>query len=239
MSSFTPGQRVVVISLAMLLALGLLGQAYETGRRAVVPELETFVQPSPVPAEAAPEPFLKVHIAGAVHKPGVYVFSPRDRVMDAIERAGGSLPGARLDDLNLAGKLTDGIRLYIPGPTDGPRDEVIVVTEDIYIHAPPPPRPLNAPPTPTTPRERWIGPITMQSGAPHSDRKELPFEPVNVNTASLEELMKLPGVGEVTARRILAYRATRGKFGSPRELLEVQGIGEKTFTKMEPYVVVK
>ena len=49
---------------------------------------------------------------------------------------------------------------------------------------------------------------------------------VELNTAGLEELTALPGIGEALTRRILDYRAERGPFGSPEELMEVQGIGE-------------
>lgn len=59
---------------------------------------------------------------------------------------------------------------------------------------------------------------------------------VNVNTADLAELMKLPGIGEVKARSILDYREEHGDFLRPEDLLAVKGIGEKTLEKLRPYL---
>jgi competence protein ComEA len=59
---------------------------------------------------------------------------------------------------------------------------------------------------------------------------------LNLNTASKQELMKLPGVGEATAERILLYREENGKFRKIEELKNVKGIGEKKFQKIKPLV---
>jgi competence protein ComEA len=57
---------------------------------------------------------LIVDVAGAVHQPGVYEFAEGDRVIDAIERAGGPMPKADLSLLNLAAPLTDGTQILVP-----------------------------------------------------------------------------------------------------------------------------
>jgi comEA protein len=59
---------------------------------------------------------------------------------------------------------------------------------------------------------------------------------INLNTASKENLMKLPGVGEATAERILLYREENGKFENIEELKNVRGIGEKRFEKIRPLI---
>ena len=66
---------------------------------------------------------------------------------------------------------------------------------------------------------------------------ELP-EPLDLNTATKEELMALPGVGEVLAERILAYRAEHGPFTCVEELGNVSGIGEKKLEALLPEVTV-
>ncbi len=57
-------------------------------------------------------------------------------------------------------------------------------------------------------------------------------EPVSLNSATLEELMTLPGIGEVIGNRILAYREEHGGFQTLEELMEVRGIGEATFSEI-------
>jgi len=56
----------------------------------------------------------------------------------------------------------------------------------------------------------------------------LASDPVDINTATREELMTLDGIGKVKAQAIIDYRATNGPFGSLEELDEVNGIGDKT-----------
>ena len=62
--------------------------------------------------------------------------------------------------------------------------------------------------------------------------------PINLNTATAEELIAVPGIGEVTAGRSLEYRAQIGRFESVDELLEVKGIGEKKLASMREYLSV-
>jgi len=62
---------------------------------------------------------------------------------------------------------------------------------------------------------------------------------VNINSATVEELCTLPGIGPVTAERIVAYRAERGRFASVDELEQVKGIGPKKLAKLRPLVTVK
>jgi competence protein ComEA len=68
--------------------------------------------------------------------------------------------------------------------------------------------------------------------------KALPTSKVNINTASKADLMRLPGVGEVTADKIIAKRRELRRFATPEQLLEVDGIGEKKLQAMRDYVTV-
>jgi len=61
---------------------------------------------------------------------------------------------------------------------------------------------------------------------------------VNVNTAGIQELMKLPRIGEKMAQRIIEFREKNGKFKKIQDLMKVKGIGEKTFKKMEKMVTI-
>lgn len=67
--------------------------------------------------------------------------------------------------------------------------------------------------------------------------EETAVEKVNINTADASELETVPGIGEVLAQRILAYREAHGAFREPEELLNVQGIGEKTLETMKECII--
>lgn len=178
------------------------------------PESATQVLPTNepnTPTEPLPPTALAVHVAGAVKQPGVYHLPPNSRVEDAIRQAGGATANADLDGLNLAETLTDGQKIYVPRKGE----------------APPPTLASHAPHStmPTTPRSSKSNPAVRF--------------PIDLNTATAEQLEAIPGIGPVLAQRIVDYRQANGRFQSVDELLEVQGIGQKRLETMRPYVIVK
>lgn len=76
---------------------------------------------------------------------------------------------------------------------------------------------------------------TLQS-APAAAAPSKPL--INLNTATLEQLEALPGIGRKTAERILEHRTRSGSFKRIEELMNVKGIGEKSFLKLKPLIVV-
>jgi competence protein ComEA len=62
--------------------------------------------------------------------------------------------------------------------------------------------------------------------------------PLNLNVATVADLQKLPGIGPALAARILDYRQKNGGFKKIEELMNVQGIGEQSFLKLKPLVVI-
>ena len=83
-------------------------------------------------------------------------------------------------------------------------------------------------------------PVAAQARIPASPtiKPAAPVTFVNLNTATLVELEALPGVGAKTAARIMDYRQKKGPFKKIEELMNVQGIGEKSFLKLKPRITV-
>lgn len=157
---------------------------------------------------------VRVHVTGAVRKPGVYVLSPADRVVDAVRAAGGAAANADLESINLAQTILD--------------------TEQIFV----PRRGTTAPRRTTAPRLRprrlstTSVPSTGQNTGPGTASPTTVAARVNVNTATAVQLDSLPGVGPTTARAIISYRQSKGPFLKVDDLLNVPGIGQAKLDAM-------
>ena len=180
----------------------------------------------PQPAEAE----VVIHVAGAVKHPGVVHLGPDKRAEDALEKAGGALPQADLDQINLAAKLTDGTQLFVPTKGTAPQPTVAETYEggtaapQTYAKGQAHPGRVHA--GRTSPRaESGLG-----SGP------KMPTAVVSLNTGSSEQLQTIPGIGPSTADKIIAYRTEHGKFQSVDDVLNVTGIGPKRLDKMRQWL---
>lgn len=164
----------------------------------------------PIILEPAPtEAPIAVHVIGAVPRPGLYEFSKGARVQDAIDAAGGLLASANANGMNLAALLEDGQQLDVPyGDGQSPNTSASV----------------DLPGTDETSQ----GDTTDTSSA----------ELININTASLEELDTLPGIGPTTAQKIIDYRDANGPFSVIEDIQNVSGIGPATFENIKDLITV-
>lgn len=88
-----------------------------------------------------------------------------------------------------------------------------------------------------------VGPVTAEGPAQAAGREEARApaqsrEKVELNTADRMELEELPGIGPRTAERIIEYRTKNGQFEKIEELMNVRGIGERTFLRLRDFVRV-
>lgn len=210
-----PHERLALVGLAMMV-VGGLSYAIVKGQRQPAPIVFQPVVSQPGKAGAATE--VVVHATGAVKRPGLLRMSAESRVDDAIRAAGGALPGADLDQINLAAKLVDGTQVYVP-TRSGSAESV----PDIYRGG--------------SPAEPYVSSSPRPRSAKHSSSGGNPVAgSISLNTASSAQLDSLPGVGPSTAQKILGYRREHGGFSSIDELMAVKGIGPKKLKAMRKYL---
>ena len=208
------------------------------------PGAQSTAQPGANPSESAQggasgEATVRVHVAGAVNNPGVYTLPAQGRAVDAIAAASGAAADADLDRVNLAGALSDGVQIYVPhrGETAAP------------AQIQPNGGTANAGQGNAANGASQNG--TAQNGAVQSGTQPQPARtltasgsaqkgstPVNINTATAEELQTLPRIGPAMAQRIIAWREAHGGFRSVDELDAVPGIGPSMLENLRPLVTI-
>ena len=80
--------------------------------------------------------------------------------------------------------------------------------------------------------------LVFVAGPVFAAAKPIPTGKINLNAASVEQLSTLPGVGAKLAARIVEHRQKAGGFKTAQELLNVKGIGEKNFAKLQPFLTL-
>ena len=195
---------------------------------------QSTAQPGANPSESAQggasgEATVRVHVAGAVNNPGVYTLPAQGRAVDAIAAASGAAADADLDRVNLAGALSDGVQIYVPhrGETAAPAQI----------------QPNGG--TANAGQGNAANGASQGGAQPQPARTLTPAgsaqkgsTPVNINTATAEELQTLPRIGPAMAQRIIAWREAHGGFRSVDELDAVPGIGPSMLENLRPLVMV-
>ncbi len=149
-----------------------------------------------------------IHITGEVKKPGVVQLNLGDRIIDAIEKAGGETKQADLSQVNLAYKVEDGQKIYIPNKNEK-------ISE--YI---------------------WSGNGDNNGDSNLNNKEQKEENKVNINTASQSELDGLPGIGPALAQRIIDFREENGEFKSIEDIQNVKGIGNSKFEDIKEDICV-
>lgn len=153
---------------------------------------------------------IAVHIIGEVKKEGIVYLEEGARIIDAIEKAGGSTKEADLSQINLAYQLRDGQKIYVPNKKEKISTYIIEVNGEEII----------------------------QEGNSISNGTSKATDKVNINTANVSELDTLPGIGPSLAQQIVTYRKENGDFKSIEELQNVKGIGNAKYSDIKNMVTI-
>ncbi|MDL9935549.1 ComEA family DNA-binding protein [Gordonia sp. ABSL1-1] len=180
-------------------------------------------------APAAPQSTaaqIVVSVVGLVHRPGLVRLAPGARVADALAAAGEPRAGADVLSLNLAQPVRDGDQILV-GYGGGPGQ---IAVRSAVIPADGSSRSPGASVDPSGGSSTAPG-VARGADQPDADR-------VDLNTATEADLDALPGVGPVTAKAIIAWRTSHGRFASVDQLGEVDGIGPGKLAKLRDRVTV-
>lgn len=179
-------------------------------------EMVSSRSPSASPSAGPAQPVV-VSVVGLVHTPGLVTLAPGARIDDALKAAGGVLDGADTIGLNMAQQVGDGEQIVVGiAPAKG--------------------QPVGLGSSVSSGSAAAATPVTPSKPAPPTSAKR--GEVIDLNTATVQQLDTLPGVGPVTAAAIVAWRNANGKFKSVDQLAEVDGIGPARLEKLRPLVRV-
>jgi competence protein ComEA len=221
-----PG-RAGAIGLAIVAALAVLVTVFTLVRDRPAPVMSAKLPPvekastasprsSVTPAQSTnPDRPVVVSVVGLVHTPGLVTLAPGARIADALQAAGGAVNGADTIGLNMARPLGDGEQIVVGlAPVAGQPTALgssVAAGSTPTSKAPPP----------------GSGAVKPKAG-----------QVVDLNTATVQELDALPGVGPITASAIVAWRQANGKFTSVDQLADVDGIGPARLEKLRALVRV-
>ena len=152
---------------------------------------------------------LSVHVVGEVANPGLYEDDAGSRVHAAIDAAGGFTNDANQGSVNLAREIVDG-------------EQIVVASKNASAAG-----------------ASGAGSAgTASSGASGAGSSSAPGGLVNINTADIAGLSSLSGIGEATAKKIIADREKNGPFKTTKDITRVSGIGDKKYEAIKDSITV-
>lgn len=165
-----------------------------------------------------------IDIKGFVKKPGVYEVTADNIVNDCIKLAGGLLKNADTTTINLSKKVSSEMVIYIPK-----KEEVIKTTTNTTVTK-----------DKEIPNDAVVSDNNKSNSSISKDNNtQTPNRTlVNINTATIQELTILSGIGDAKAQDIIDYRTLNGNFKTIEDIKNVSGIGEALYAKIKDYITV-
>lgn len=211
MKKLNKNQKIVILVIVIIIIISISYYSY-TKENIEYEELSVINQTNTVNSEETEKEInkIKVHISGAVEKEGVIELESNSRIADLIEKAGGIKQNAYMKEVNLASKLEDGEKVYIPTKEEYEKDKKQETATNMVISK----------------KQELV------TGNKQSSNK------ININTATQEQLDNLPGVGASTAQKIINYRKENGKFKKKEDLKNVSGIGDSKYNQLKDLIEI-
>ena len=234
MYEFNKKQKVIIVIIGSMIIIAFLYYIYTKEDNMVISTEETAeknlvgntVENLEENEETTKENTNKiiVHVSGAVNKEGIVELEENSRISDAISKAEGLKENADTKKINLAYKLEDGMKIYIPtieesmNQNEQNQNESLMDQTSQYI---------------TSSSE------IIQDGQTNGTSETKTNEKININTATQTELETLPGIGPSTSLKIVNYRKENGKFKTIEDIKEVSGIGEVKYENIKDLICVE
>ncbi len=157
-----------------------------------------------------------IDIKGEIKSPGTYKLLESERVIDAINKAGGLKNNADTTNINLSEKVYDEMVIYIPTKEETNNNELKTTYNNI----------VNS------------NKKDNNKNNNKNSNKQISDGKISINNADINELMTIKGIGETKAQRIIEYRNNNGRFNSIEEITNISGIGKTTFEKIKNYIKI-
>ena len=183
-----------------------------------------------------------VDIKGAIKSPGVYELESNKKVMDVVYMAGGLTDEADTTFINLAKKVSNEMVVIIYTKDqikEARKKECLAPSVNDTCVCPKITNDACLDNNTSNKKESSDNANSTTSDDNDNDKSnDEASKVVNINTASLEELQTLDGIGESKAQAIIDYREENGNFSKPEDILEVSGIGEAVYEKIKDNITV-
>ena len=176
------------------------------------------------PTSAVKEESTKLYfdIKGSVKKPGVYEFAQGDKIIDAINKAGGLTKNATTNNLNLSKKLTNEMVIYVFSKNELTTTKALEPVsnaseckcETIEINN------------------------CVDKNTTNESNNDTVSTKININTDSKEKLMTISGIGSSKADAIIEYRTKNGNFKTTEDIMNVSGISKTIYDKIKDIITV-
>lgn len=212
---------LILASCLVLFAVAGIGYFMLNNNDSVITDVlaETTSTTSAVKEESTK---LYFDIKGSVKKPGVYDFTQGDKIIDAINKAGGLTKNATTNNLNLSKKLTNEMVIYVFSKNELTTTKALEPVsnaseckcETIEINN------------------------CVDKNTTNESNKDTVLAKININTDNKERLMTISGIGSSKADAIIEYRTKNGNFKTTEDIMNISGISKTIYDKIKDIITV-